>query len=417
MCVGATAISKAAHAMAVRAVADSTRLNKPWNITYISLSASGFVPVANESHAISSFFRAVSSPPKRASVASPSKLVEDSKDASQKVSSVNDTASTAALPRTPLVEVTTVSDSCDGSAAEVLSRTKMDLPEPDPAYAHLDPESPSPARADLDFFDGTRESGDRFYDEDAEGDSACIPTDSIREISSFYASKDRKQGNHGTRDTSSSSSNICDSHEDLNKSPSSSSCRYSEGEDRRAEHNRAVESSEGVQCESSGHYKSRMNNISAEGLCSGRSSSVNIDRSSEGIQGRLRAEEIDLDVFNALPPVLQRELSLAFKIPLSLAIPPGPRNMKVASLVSTLKGKINEQKTNAPIASGRNAVLSDKSSGRMSSLFGSRVAAAKDQGPVVAVDDDDDDDVCIIEDRCDVWFIPLSISACSDKAC
>ena len=65
MCAGAVAISKAAHAMAVRAVADSTRLNKPWNITYISLSASGFVPVANESRSISSFFKTAPSPIKK----------------------------------------------------------------------------------------------------------------------------------------------------------------------------------------------------------------------------------------------------------------------------------------------------------------------------------------------------------------
>ena len=65
MCAGAVAISKAAHAMAVRAVADSTRLNKPWNITYISLSASGFVPIANESRSISSFFKTAPSPIKK----------------------------------------------------------------------------------------------------------------------------------------------------------------------------------------------------------------------------------------------------------------------------------------------------------------------------------------------------------------
>jgi nucleotidyltransferase/DNA polymerase involved in DNA repair len=64
ICVGAVAISKAAHSMAVKAVNDCTRLNKPWNITYISLSASGFVPLATESQAISSFFRTVASPQK-----------------------------------------------------------------------------------------------------------------------------------------------------------------------------------------------------------------------------------------------------------------------------------------------------------------------------------------------------------------
>jgi nucleotidyltransferase/DNA polymerase involved in DNA repair len=389
MCVGATAISKAAHAMAVRAVADSTRLNKPWNITYISLSASGFVPVANESHAISSFFRAVSSPPKCAVVASPSKQVEDSKDACQMVSCVNDTASTAALPRTHLVELTTVSDSCDDSTAEVQSNTCMDPPDPDPAYAYLDPDSPSPVRADLDLFDGTRESSDRFCDDDPEGDSGCVPTDSIKEISSFYAPKDRKQGNHSARGTSSSSS-ICGSHGDLADSPDASSSRYSDGEDTRAQRNRVMKISDGVQCESSDHYNSRMDIISTEKLCSVQSSSIS----------RVRAEEVDMDVFNALPPELQRELSLAFKIPIALTIPPGPRNMKVASLVSALKGKIKEGKMKAPIASGRNAPLLEKSSGKTSSLFGSGVAAAKDQGCLVAIDnDDDDDDVCIIENR------------------
>jgi nucleotidyltransferase/DNA polymerase involved in DNA repair len=64
MCVGAVAISKAAHSMAVKAVNDCARLNKPWNITYISLSASGFVPLATESQAISSFFRTIASPQK-----------------------------------------------------------------------------------------------------------------------------------------------------------------------------------------------------------------------------------------------------------------------------------------------------------------------------------------------------------------
>lgn len=62
MCAGAVAISKAAHSMAVKAVNDCTRLNKPWNITYISLSASGFVPLATESQAISSFFKNIASP-------------------------------------------------------------------------------------------------------------------------------------------------------------------------------------------------------------------------------------------------------------------------------------------------------------------------------------------------------------------
>ena len=71
MCAGAVAISKAAHAMAVRAVADSTRLNKPWNITYISLSASGFVPIANESRSISSFFKSAPSPLKKSNPSSP----------------------------------------------------------------------------------------------------------------------------------------------------------------------------------------------------------------------------------------------------------------------------------------------------------------------------------------------------------
>ena len=71
MCAGAVAISKAAHAMAVRAVADSTRLNKPWNITYISLSASGFVPIANESRSISSFFKSAPSPIKKSNPSSP----------------------------------------------------------------------------------------------------------------------------------------------------------------------------------------------------------------------------------------------------------------------------------------------------------------------------------------------------------
>jgi hypothetical protein len=246
----------------------------------------------------------------------------------------------------------------------------------------------------MGHFDGTRKSSDSFFDDDPERDSGCVPTDSIREISSFYASKDRKNGNLSTRGTSSSSSNICGSHGDLTDSPSSSSCRHSEGEDNRAEHNRAVKSSGGVQCESSGHYKSRMendstSNIYSEGLCSGQSSSINIDRTSESNQGRVRAEEVDMDVFNALPPELQRELSAAFKIP--LALPPGRRVVKV---VSAPKGKIK-----APINSGRNTALSEKTPGRLPSLFGSGVEAAKEQGCVVAIDDDDDDDVCILENR------------------
>jgi DNA polymerase eta len=61
MCAGAVAISKAAHSMAIKAVNDKG-LNKPWNITYISLSASGFVPLATESQAISSFFKTATSP-------------------------------------------------------------------------------------------------------------------------------------------------------------------------------------------------------------------------------------------------------------------------------------------------------------------------------------------------------------------
>ena len=65
MCIGAAAIAKAAHSMACRAVADCTRLgNKPWNITTLSLNASSFFPLANESKAISSFFKTVASPNK-----------------------------------------------------------------------------------------------------------------------------------------------------------------------------------------------------------------------------------------------------------------------------------------------------------------------------------------------------------------
>ena len=65
MCIGAAAIAKAAHSMACRAVADCTRLgNKPWNITTLSLNASSFFPLANDSKAISSFFKAVAPPSK-----------------------------------------------------------------------------------------------------------------------------------------------------------------------------------------------------------------------------------------------------------------------------------------------------------------------------------------------------------------
>ena len=65
MCIGAAAIAKAAHSMACRAISDSTRLGtKPWNITSLSLNASSFFPLANDSKAISSFFKAVASPNK-----------------------------------------------------------------------------------------------------------------------------------------------------------------------------------------------------------------------------------------------------------------------------------------------------------------------------------------------------------------
>ena len=78
ICVGALAVSKAAHAMAVRAVAESTRLHKPWNITYLSLSASGFVPIANDNKAISSFFKSALSPQKlKAARTSPCDKIQD----------------------------------------------------------------------------------------------------------------------------------------------------------------------------------------------------------------------------------------------------------------------------------------------------------------------------------------------------
>lgn len=411
MCVGATAISKSAHAMAVRAVADSTRLNKPWNITYISLSASGFVPVANESHAISSFFRAVSSPPKRATVACPSICVEDSKDASQKVPGAYDTSNTAALPRTPLADVTAMSDCCDVSAAEAQSNTCMDEIDPNPAHANLDPDSHSPVRADLDLFDGTTKTGYRFYDDDPEGDLSGVPTDSIREISSFYAPKERKHGNQSTRSTSSSSCNVSNSHNNHTDSPSSSSCRYSEGDENRDEHDRTVKCIDGMQRESNGHYQSRIetersSSISSAGLCSGQSGSINIDRNSESSHGRVTAAEVDMDVFNALPLELQRELSAAFKIP--LALPPGKRAVKV---VSAPKGKMK-----VPITSIRDALL-ERTPGRTSSLFSSAIAAVKEQDCVAVDDDDDDDDVYIIENRCDALCTALSLSACLQKTC
>ena len=467
MCVGAVAVSKAAHAMAVRAVADSTRLNKPWNITYISLSASGFVPVANESQAISSFFKQAPSPSKIACRSHLSGSVGSDVRTSSSSSSGSQRHSNSCDPRILLnttsagsddLETTSVSNqstvhssvvaatdysSITGDNEEMVT---ANIGQPPPTthqheHQHRNDVSGgavvlgSGSTSNATHCEKSGKTADHFYADDDDDDGEDSGIGDLREISTYYSNRSlqntytgrREENNPQCRPVESSDvvtvsvtkpltdmesdhvTRVCDN--DVSGSAADvkrqrgSACDDLKGSDDSGRIPSPfmgnIVNGDVASDERETHSSDRDHNDDSDGDSQGRTSNSNDNNdighigtnnssSSSGNSNHkdnISAHEIDMDVFNALPIAMQRELSTAFQIPFKSSPLPEAKKF-IPKIVSIPKGQKNTAK-NVRVIPDKNA-----SSVSITSFLGGTVG----DGGVLSLDDDDDE-IQFLDDR------------------
>ena len=391
MCVGALALSKAAHTTAVRAVAESTRLNKPWNITYLSLSASGFVPIANENKAISSFFKSAPSPQKmeiiRKNQSDERVTTLDSRpDVRNKTNKID--SKEGSFEKEKVTIINAGIDLCEGS---LLSSSSTYLShDNDNEVERSDAHGSDFSQDEIEDSLGEKESGS-----------------SIQEISSFYRTNlNKDKGKDRTSSSSTSHDNnraknisIPKEFEEQSTTDNSNipeNISFSEKFSNTPEVNtmttdyieildeQQIDMKEEIKIDMTRkkdnvkrHYDIDFNgsentkkNKNNDDNNNNESNTVNNNHSNNN-NIDMNASEIDMDVFNSLPIEMQRELSIAFKIPYDTKI-----SISINKNIPSNKG----MKSKAISSHNSGGDVHDKTPVKISSFFGNQSTSGGKSG-------------------------------------
>ena len=389
MCVGALALSKAAHTTAVRAVAESTRLNRPWNITYLSLSASGFVPIADKNKAISSFFKSAPSPQKMAILG---------KNQSDERTNALESESHVVIS-TNKAENKEVSCEKSKIVNADINICKVELPISTSTYLSHD------NKAEFSDTQGSNFSQDEVEDS-SEGRESCS---SIQEISSYYLKNKNVKKNMDkdkVQDRTSSSSKYHDDNNSKNMNLSN------ELEEQFAPDNSNISEQTSIseKCSTTSEIKTAtpdyMGILDEQQIGMKEKIKIDMSRKEDNVKRFCDNEfngcsestkkikkndendnyvkshtgntsshynnnnidtntsEIDMDVFNALPIDMQRELSIAYKIPYETKIPISVNR----NIHNTNKG------TKSKATSSHNSIsdILERTPNKISSFFGNQ---------------------------------------------